>query len=138
MAKLTATQADILDKMEPESQQVALGAQVKELGDNGIFGLVASITTDASVTAKTITVPFACEVIDVVVQARATSGGGTATVRKVTTAITNAIAMATDLAITRAGTIDDAQSTLAAGDNLNVITNGAADRGLVTVIVRQV
>ncbi len=138
MAKLTAAQASTLDVMEPESQSVGLGTQIKELGDNGIFGLVANITSAANSTAASITVPFACEVIDVVVQARATSGSGSATVRKGTNAISNAIVMATDTNITRAGTIDDAQSTLAAGDNLNVITNGANDRGLVTVIVRQV
>jgi hypothetical protein len=94
----------------------------------------AEVAADASSTAVSFTIPFACEIVDVIVQARATSGSGTATVRKVTTAITDAIVMAVDTTIVRAGTINDAQSTLAAGDNVNVITNGGTDRGLITLV----
>lgn len=139
---LTAVQADEIDKARPALQKVGLGTEVRRIAtDNdsyGVFHLVASITSAAHSTAASITVPWACEVLDVIVQARATSGSGTATLRVSTNAITNAIAMDTDTNITRAGTIDDARSTLAAGDNLNVITAGSGDRGLVTVVVRKV
>ena len=97
--------------------------------------LYADITADAT-AGKAIIVPYACEVIDVIAQARATNASGTATVRKATSAISDAVAMATNNAIDRATTINDANSQLVAGDNLNVITNGAADRGLVTILVR--
>ena len=73
----------------------------------------------------------------VVVQARAASGSGTATVRVGTNAVSDAIVMAVDTTMVRAGTLNDAYTTLAAGDNLNVITNGANDRGLVTVVCRR-
>lgn len=101
-----------------------------------LYELRIPVTAAANSTAASLTVPFACEVVDIVVQARASSGSGTATVRKGTSAISDAIVMATDTAIVRAGTIDDAYSTLAAGDSLTVITNGANDRGVVSVIVK--
>jgi hypothetical protein len=118
----------------PSNQKVQLGDAVY----SAPVVLIADIDAAANATAKSVTVPFDCEVIDVVVQARATSAGGTATVRKVTTAICDAVAMAADTTIARAGTLDDAQSTLSAGDDLNVITNGANDRGLVSIICRRI
>jgi hypothetical protein len=141
---ITDAQAGILNAATPSSQQVQLGTELKEVQDNlstvetgVIYALYGNITAAANSTAKAITVPFACEVIDVIVQCRAANALGTATLRTGTTAITDAIIMAVDKTIVRAGTIDDAASTLAAGDNLNAITNGAADRGLVTVLVRR-
>lgn len=101
-----------------------------------IYEFNIPITAAANSTAVSFVVPFACEVIDVIVQARAGSGSGTATLRKGTSAISDAIAMSTDKAVARAGSIDDAYSTLAANDTLTVITNGANDRGLVSVIVK--
>ena len=114
--------------------------RITKLGDNLIGApiyLTASIAADATTTAVSFTVPIACEIVDIIVQARATSGSGTATVRKVTTAISDAMIMAVDTTIVRAGTINDAQSTLAAGDDVNVITNGAGDRGLITLVCRR-
>lgn len=115
-------------------------SRITAIGDNLIGApiyLTASIEAAANVTAVSFTVPVACEVVDIIVQTRAANAAGTATVRKVATAISDAMIMAVDKVIVRAGTIDDAQSTLAAGDNVNVITNGAADRGFVTLVCRR-
>lgn len=95
----------------------------------------AEITADAT-GGQAIVIPYACEIVDVIVQARAASAGGTALLKKGATAISDAIIMAVDKVIDRAGTIDDAQSSLLPSDTLTVTTNGAADRGLVTVLVR--
>ncbi len=104
---------------------------------SGVYALYCSITADAT-SEKTVPIPFACEVVDVIVQARATSGNGTATLKKGSTAITDAIVMATDKVVVRAGTIDDAQSTLKEGDAVSVDCANAADRGLVTILVRRI
>lgn len=112
--------------------------QLDQAFNNGLVILIASIAASANATAVTVEVPFDIEIVDVVVQARATSGGGTATVRTGTNAITNAIAMATDTNITRAGTIDDSRSTILQGGSLNVITAGANDRGLVSILARRI
>lgn len=103
---------------------------------SGIYALYCNITADAT-GEKSVVIPFACEVIDVIVQARATSGGGTATLKKGSNAITDAMVMAVDTTIVRAGTINDAYSTLAEGDAVSVDANGANDRGLVTILVRR-
>jgi hypothetical protein len=111
-----------------------LDSKYDKLAD--VYALYCSITADAT-GEKTVPIPFACEVIDVIVQARATNGGGTATLKKGSNAITDAIAMAQDTTIARAGTINDAYSTLAEGDAVSVDAAGAADRGLVTILVRR-
>lgn len=77
------------------------------------------------------------EVIDVVCQKRAGAGAGnTVTVKNGASAISDAIACVTDNAITRAGTIDDANSTIAAGGTLRLsCTRAAGTRtSLVTII----
>lgn len=134
---ITAAKAGKMNVMSPTSQDVQIGTELKYESDYGLYVLICNITADAT-GEKAVTIPFACEVIDVVVQARATSGSGTATLKKGANAITNAIAMATDTDITRAGTIDDAYSTLAAGDTVTVDANGSTDRGLVSIFVRRV
>ena len=117
----------------PISQKVKLGDAVYLAP----VILEANIDAAANSTAKTVTVPFACEIIDVIVQARATSASGTATVRSGTNAISDAIVMAVDTTITRAGTLDDTYTTLSTSTSLNVITNGANDRGLVQIVCKR-
>lgn len=75
------------------------------------------------------------QVIDIVVGKSVAGAGNTVTVKKGATAISNAIAADTDKAITRAGTIDPAQSTLNVGDTLRVSAHRAAGSMLATVTV---
>jgi len=121
-----------LNSGSPIDQQVQLGDAVY----SAPVLLFASIEADAT-GGLSITVPFALEVVQVIAQCRTANGSGTATLRNVTTAVTDAIVMAVDKTNIEATTIDDAQSTFAAGGNMNVVTNGAADRGLVTVVCRR-
>ena len=132
---LTAIQAAKVNAANPVNQDVDLGTRVREAEFYSPVIMTAAITADAHTTAVSFdAAPCAFEIVEVIVQSRATSTGGTATLRTGTTAITDAIIMATDAAITRAGTVDDDHSTVAAGDVLNVITHGAGDKGLVTII----
>ena len=101
-----------------------------------LYFIDIDVTADGT-GAISATALFKLEIIDVIVQARATSASGTATVRTGTTAISDAIAMATDKAVVHAGTIDDAHSEIAKDGNINVITNGAADRGKITLVVQR-
>ena len=73
-------------------------------------------------------------VLFVVTECTAASGSGTLTLRKATTAISDAMECVTDKKVVYSALIDDAQSTLAAGDDVNIIANGANDRGVVTII----
>lgn len=133
---ISAAQATYLDKSDPVRQQVALGTEIKDIQDKAAYAPIfikVSITADAT-AGQSVSIPYAFELVDVIVQARATSTSGTVQVRKSTTAITDAIIMATDTNITRAGTINDAQSTILTTDSINVITHGAGDKGLVILV----
>jgi len=93
------------------------------------------VVIDADATSGfTVTCPRALTVVDVVAVATATSVGGTAQVSSGGNNISDAIALATADAKASAATIDSTFATLAAGATLTVTTNGAADRGEVTVI----
>lgn len=134
---LSANEKAILNNDNPTNQYTDAGTELFDASNYGLYYLICSITADAT-GEKAVTVPFACEIVDVIVQARATSGSGTATVKAGSNAVTDAIAMAADTTIARAGTINDAYSTLAAGATLTVDANGANDRGLVIIVVRKV
>jgi len=111
-----------------------LDSKYEKLADT--YALYCSVIADATGEIA-VPIPFACEVIDIIVQCRATNGAGTMTLKKGSSNISNAIVCATDTNITRATTIDDAYSTLKEGDAVSVDANGAADRGLITIIVRR-
>jgi hypothetical protein len=144
LSAIGAGEASVLNNMNPASQNVGLGSVVKaaqeeiiEIQDSALYFIDIPITAAANSTPVSVNAPFDCEIVDVIVQARATSGSGTATLRSGTNAITDAIAMATDTAKVLAGNIDDTYSILSEGDAINVITAGANDRGLVTVVVKK-
>ena len=146
MGKLTNSEVKKLNNDNPVNQLLSLGTkiqsvqkQISEDDSNFEPALIATyaIDVDRTTAVTMFTATFAMEILQVIVQCRAASGSGTATIRNGTTAITDAIIMAVDLTNIEAGTINDAQSTLAIGDTLTVITNGAADRGLVTIIAKR-
>lgn len=76
------------------------------------------------------------EVLEVIARKDGAGAANTVTVKNGTTAITDAIAFATDKAKTLAGTIDTASNVIAAGGTLRVTATRAAGTvaGLVTVI----
>ena len=126
---LTTAQSAELTKSNPVNQKTALGDAI--IGAPVV--IKKAITADAT-SEVSVTIPFAMEVIDVVVQCTASNGSGTLILKKGSTAVTDAIACATDKAIVRAGTIDDAQSTFAAGEAVSIDANGANDRGIMWII----
>lgn len=87
---------------------------------------VAIYTTDA---------PFAFRVIGYSVLCTGANGGGTATLENGTTAITDAVACATDTNLTYAATIDDAQHEVAAGGSMRITKNAAGDTGIAYVTI---
>jgi len=109
-------------------------AEMGELLGRGLYAERVVVDAAANSTAKTFTVKYDMYIVDVVVQCNATSSSGTLTLRNGTTAISDGIACAANHALDRAATLDDAQVTIAAGTELNLIANGAGDRGTVYVI----
>jgi hypothetical protein len=81
--------------------------------------------------------PFAFRILDVTVRCDAANALGTATLEDTVggggTAITDAIVMAVDEVVTRAGTINNAVADVALAGDLIVVTNGAGDIGQVAI-----
>ena len=134
MSQITAAKADKLNRMHPTFQEMQFGTDVYEISRYSPVIISTAVTAAANSTAKSVTIPFAMRVLFVVTECTAASGSGTLTLRKATTAISDAMECATDNKVVYSASIDDAQSTLAAGDNVNIIANGANDRGVVTII----
>lgn len=151
MDPLTAEQVAAFQAGDQENQVYQIGQRIKDNEDNLVTLLADKVVNDTygmitvklSVTADgtsgiNFTMPaFDFEIIDVVVHCTATNASGTATLRRLTTAITDAITCDTENALARAGTIDQAEKAVTAGETLNVITAGAADRGEVEIIGRR-
>ncbi len=100
--------------------------------------LTTVIDVDAS-AGIAVTLPAGAEIIDVLVQCQATVGGGTMQIKTgatVPSTISNAIACATNHAIARAGTIDDAYNVVGA-DGIKIFSNSASDRGTVTIFYKK-
>jgi len=68
--------------------------------------------------------PYAFEVVDVIIQPRGASTNGTIKITDGTNDITNAITCATDKTMARAGTIDNAYSSIAKGGTLEIVCAG--------------
>lgn len=101
---------------------------------NGIVVQRVDITADAS-GATDFTALFSGELIQAWTHATATNASGTLQVRRGTTGITDAMACATANAVDKADTITQASKDITAGETLNVIANGAADRGEVYLMI---
>jgi hypothetical protein len=124
----------------PGNQLAQIGSHVKELEDYAPAFLYKGIIADATAGIDVFDsdgAPFQLEIIDIIVQARATSASGTVKLTDGTNDISDAIIMATDKAMTKAGTLDDAYTLIDAGGALKLVTNGATDRGLVTIVGRK-
>lgn len=117
------------------------GNNIAQVGKDYVGRLIAddSSTEPQLLTCIPVSVPDAAtgdidivlatkfEVVDVVCQKRNGAGVGNAvTVKSGANAISNAIACDTDTALTRAGTIDDANSTIAQGGTLRLSCTRAA------------
>ena len=79
--------------------------------------------------------PFAMRIVSIIARATAASASGTVLPKKAAAGMCTAIKMDTDKEVIywSAG-VETAQIVLAAGDVVNVRTNGATDRGVVTFV----
>jgi hypothetical protein len=136
---ISSTFRDIINLMNPDAQKTGLGTEIKRLGDLEASTpvIITKDVTASAVGGLAVTIPCNFEILEVVTQCRAANASGTLLLKKGSTAITDAMICAVDKVVTRAGTIDDAQSTLLTTDTLSVFSNGAADRGIVTIIGRR-
>lgn len=130
---ITDQEAEQINQSNPALQSAKAGDKIKELFTGAPIFIDVEITADAT-SGQSVTIPYNFKLRDVIVQCTAANASGSATVRSGANAISDAIAMAVDTTITRAGTLDDTYTTITTFDSINVITNGAGDRGIVTLV----
>jgi len=85
--------------------------------------------------------PFKFRIVDVVIEPRGASTNGTMKITNGTNDITNAMVCAVDKTMVRAGTIDNAYSTIAKGGSLSIVCAGdavASTIGLVTIKIQKI
>lgn len=92
-------------------------------------------TEAASVVVYNADAPAKFRIIDVLVIALATAGSGTVKITDGTNDITDAIVAATDKAVTRVGTIDDAYNEIDPDGSLSVVVANAADARVIITCV---
>ncbi len=138
MSRLTAVQAEKINRMNGDAQAAQLGSSLKETQDYAPVIFEYNVTADATGAPTAFTAPFAMRIVDIIVWAKATVEGGAITPLKGSDAMCTAIACATDGAVTHmsAGAVvaNAARLTLAAGDVVKVDAANADDRGTVTFI----
>lgn len=111
-----------------------LSRQVDTGWRGGLGAFQVLVDADASGALGIATVmPENGEIVDAIVESHATVVGATATVRTGDLSITDAIACTPEHGRVSAGEIEEAVSTRSRGDNINVQTAAAGNRGLVTI-----
>ena len=133
---ITAAEATKLDNVISEFQAEKLGTGLKAVQDIGAYDPIIvslNITTDAT-GGLPFTIPYDFELLEVIVQARATVSNGTVTIMNGATPLTDAIIMAVDTTITRAGTLDNTVTTITTADTITAITAHAGDLGLICLL----
>ena len=119
---LSAANRSRLGNDNPTNQAVGLATALTYA--NTIIRTTVTATAAAGVD---FTMPVAMNITDVVIQAQAAAADGTLRLRRVTTAITDAMTCAVDHTLARAATIDDAQATTTAGETLNLLAAGTGE-----------
>jgi len=143
-----AVDTDQIADSAVEAAQVADGVllPIKAANVTSNVAIPVAITYDVTTGAADIKIfnadaPFKFEILDVIVQPRGASTNGTIKITNGTNDITNAMVCAVDQTMVRAGTIDNAYSTIAASGTLQIVCAGdtpANTIGLVTVIAQRV
>jgi len=131
---LSEAEALEVNNLVPGNQNARMGDRIRELQRRGV--IVQQVEVDADATGgKSFTVEYSGILLDITIACRATNGSGTITLRRSTDAISSAIVCAVDDVLSRTTTIVHARKTVVAGETLNLVAFGAADRGIATLFI---
>ena len=144
----TEAMANAMDRLiNPGAQLTRIGTRIKEAFDR-LLGLESSALQIVELTINADATGAPSFVLDAdnpvrIVDAFTRCTGANASVAMTLqdsggAAISNAMTCAVDKAIGRATSLDPAKCTIAAGNTVKVDANGAADRGVVTLLVVRV
>jgi len=131
---LVEAEALEVNNLLPGSQNARVGDRITELQNRGVIIQQVAVIADAS-GGQNFTVEYSGILLDVTVACRAANGSGTLTLRRAAAAMSSAIVCAVDNVLSRTTTIVHAEKDIVAGETLNLIANGAADRGIATLFI---
>ena len=135
---LTAAQVTRLNRSNPEFQRAQPFTIIASDEQYGMVRVAINVTTDLSSRGREVIVPFAFEILDVTVQARANQNGGTFYMRANDDRdLFDGITCAVDKTITRAPTINPSAALVSAGSSIWVDADGGGERGLITIYGRR-
>lgn len=132
---LSDLEAQALDNLMPGNQNAKLGQRIQELQAKGIVAQQVAVTADATSGGKTFVAEYSGILVDATALCTASNASGSLTLRRSSTAITNAMAAVTVDLLARTTTVVNAQKAITKGETLNVVANGAGDRGVVTLFI---
>ncbi len=133
---ITDGEALALDNASPADQINRLGTRLQEIQDSSPY--VQKVTVDADATGgKAITADVAGEIVDAWAVCTVANASGTLTLRRSTNAISSAITCAVQDALSRTTSLVQAQKAVVQGEALNVVANGAADRGILYFAIKR-
>lgn len=131
-AVMTEAEAVVANQLLPGHQNILVGDRLKET--QGSCPHIQKVVVSADATGGfSFVVKWSGEITDLKVQCTASNTSGTLKLRRATTDITDAIVCAVVDVETRAATVVQAQKVLTQGETLNVIANGASDRGVMYI-----
>lgn len=130
-------EAAALDAAAPAHQNAKTGSRIQVLERQGDYIMEIVLGADYHTNALNFTADVSGELIDAWCVGNAASASGTATLRRSTTAMTSALTMAVQDALSRTASIVQAQKMITQGETLNVITNGAGDRGVLYIAIKR-
>jgi predicted metalloprotease with PDZ domain len=133
---LTINEKNIINTSSADNQKTEIGTElynVQQIQAYEPILLSYAVTADAS-SGLSIDVPYDMTITDVWTVCTAANGSGTLTLRSATNAISSAITCAVDTTLSRTSSLDDAYTAITTATSLNVISNGAGDRGIIYIM----
>lgn len=133
-ACLSDVEASFVDSQMPGNQVKNIGSRLQVLEQRGMHIQQVNVAADAT-AGKAFTAEVGGTLVDAWVVCTATNGSGTLTLRRVATALTSAIVCAVVNVPSRTALVLTTGSTIVQGEALNVISAGAADRGILYICI---
>lgn len=126
-AALTDGQAATIDSLMPGNLNDKVGSRLQLVEQRTLHVQRVAVTADAS-GGQNFIAEVSGELVDCVALCTASNASGSATLRRSTTAMTNAMAAVTVDLLARTTTIINTQKNIVQGETLNAKANGAGDR----------
>ena len=133
-ACLKDTEAQAVDALMPGNQNVNLGSRLQLAEQRALYIQKVTVAADAT-GGQAFTAEVSGELVDAWAVCTASNASGTLTARRSTNALTSAITCAVGDTASRTTQVVQARKAIVQGESLNVLANGASDRGILYLAI---